>query len=257
LAGARPSAPDFDAVAVDYDRLRPVDEKWWELFDALASEGDLVGRRVLDLGCGTGNLAGALAERGGKVWALDPSPEMLERARTNFPGVRFKEGSAETLPFKDGWFERVVVRLALHLFDRPRALAEISRVLAPGGRVAIATFDPAHFDGYWLNELFPSLEALDRARFPSAEVLAAELEDAGLTGVRLIRLGQSATATRDEALERIRGRYISTLRMLASDEYEEGLARAGRELPERIDYRLEWLLASAERPTLDAVRSPG
>ncbi|HVD65585.1 MAG TPA: methyltransferase domain-containing protein [Gaiellaceae bacterium] len=257
MADARPAPPLFDEIAESYDRLRPVDDKWWELFDVLVAEGDLAGRRTLDIGCGTGNFAAALAERGGKVWGVDPSTEMLAQARARHSRPRFKEGRAEALPFKDSWFERAVVRLALHLFDRRRGLDEVARVLVPGGRLVVATFDPDHFEGYWLGELFPSLAAIDRARFPDETTLARELQGAGFQSVRISRLGQEATATREEALDRIRGRYISTLRLLDEAEYERGLARAEAGLAPRIDYRLEWLIASAEAPALDAVRTRG
>jgi SAM-dependent methyltransferase len=218
--------------------------------------GDLLGRRTLDVGCGTGALAGALTERGSKVWGVDPSREMLAQARANHTQARFTEARAEQLPFKDAWFERAVLRLSLHHLDRPPALAEIHRVLSAGGRVVIATFDPAHFSGYWLADCFPSLTAIDQARFPDAPTLGLELEAAGFVGVEIRRLGQSGTLTRAEALERIRGRFISTLRLLEADEYERGLARAEATLPTRIEYRLEWLIVAAQRPALDAVR-PG
>jgi SAM-dependent methyltransferase len=257
LADARPESPDFSAIAESYDRLRPVDERWWELFDILVAEGDLLGRRTLDVGCGTGSFAGALAERGGKVWGIDSSPEMLARAQAKQTKARFKESRAEALPFKDAWFERAVVRLAVHLFFRPKALREIARVLVPGGRVVIATFDPAHFAGYWLNRLFPSLEAIDRARFPDEQALVRELESAGFVRTRISRLSQEAAATRAEALERIKGRYISTLGMLEDREFELGLAVAESTLPDVIEYSLEWLIASAETPRVDAVRAHG
>lgn len=239
--------PDFGPLASTYDALRPVDANWRELYELLVREGDLRGRRVLEVGCGTGRLAaelGAIA----RVWAVDSSPEMLAEARRIAPrGVAFRQARAEELPFKDGWFERVVARLVVHLLDRPRAFAGWRRVLAADGRAAIATFDPAHFDGYWLNRLFPSLEAIDRARFPTGEELEAELTGAGFAEVRLVPLVQQASASREEALEKIRGRYISTLRLISDEEHAEGVARAERELPERIDYELEWLVAAAAK----------
>jgi SAM-dependent methyltransferase len=212
--------------------------------------GDLRGRRVLDVGTGTGTVATDLAERHAcKVWAVDPSPEMLEVARRRVPaGVGLKVGSAEELSFKDGWFERAVLRLVVHLIDRPRAFAELHRVLRPTGRLAIATFDPGHFGGFWLNRLFPSLEAIDRARFPEPEPLHRELVDAGFDEVRSERLSQARRIDRATALERIRGRHISTFDLLDAEELAEGTARAERELPEQVEIRLEWLVVAAVRP---------
>src|SRR5438874_3846615 len=128
--------PDFGPRAARYDELRPADENWREVCDALIREGDLGGRRVLDVGCGTGKFVAALSERA-KVWGVDVSPEMLEVARGRAPRVRFKQASADALPFKEGWFERATMWLVIHLHERPKALAEIRRVLAPGGRITV------------------------------------------------------------------------------------------------------------------------
>jgi SAM-dependent methyltransferase len=250
LAAARGFSPDFGPLAGDYDRLRPVDEKWWELVDVLMAEGDLRGRRVLDVGCGTGRLAVALAERGAKVWGVDPSAEMLARARAVAGStVGLKRGRAEALPFKDGWFERAVLRLVVHLVERPRALPELARVLAPGGRAVIATFAPGHFEWLWLVRIFPEVAEIDRGRFPAPETLAAELEQAGFGSLRTRELVQEGRLTREDALERIRGRYISTLRLLDEQTLAVGLERAERELPAEIDVRLEWAIVSGDLPT--------
>jgi ubiquinone/menaquinone biosynthesis C-methylase UbiE len=241
--------PDFDRLAARYDALRPQDAAWWQRFDALVDLGDLRGRRVLDVGCGTGALATALAERArARVWAVDPSGQMLDVARGRVPrGVGLKAGRAEQLPFRDGWFERAVLSLVVHLVDRPRAFGELRRVLGPGGRVAIATFAPEHFDVYWLSPWFPSMASADRERFPTPPQLEAELHDAGFGDVRSVRLSARGEIGRDEALARIRGRHISTFDLLSDDELLEGAARAERELPERIETRLEQLVVAAER----------
>ena len=142
-----------------------------------SEEGDLRGRRVLDCGCGTGRLSQALAESAAsKVWGIDPEPEMLRVAAGNVPaGVGLKSGRAEDLPFRDGWFERAVLWLVCHLVDRQVAFRELRRVLADDGRLVVVTFDPAHFGEFWLNQYFPSLEAVDRARFPDADELNTQL----------------------------------------------------------------------------------
>lgn len=203
---------------------------------------------MLEVGCGTGRLAAALAERGARVWGVDPSADMLAQARAAAgKRVGFKQGRAEALPFKDGWFERAVLRLVVHLVDRERALPELARVVVPGGRAAIATFVPEHFEHYWLTAVFPQIAEIDRARFPEPATLAAELGDAGFDPVRARTLTQRVRLSRDDALERIRGRYISTLRLLDEETVAAGLVRAERELPEEIESVLEWAIVSADR----------
>jgi ubiquinone/menaquinone biosynthesis C-methylase UbiE len=237
--------PDFGARAARYDELRPADENWREVCEMLVREGDLAGRRVLDVGCGTGKFVAALSERA-KVWGVDASPEMLEVARARTPRVRFKQASADALPFKDGWFERVTMWLVVHLVDRPRVFDELRRVLAGNGRLAVASFDPSYFGIFWFRDYFPSMEEIDRERFPTKADFEHELPAAGFGAPSFTHLSQTATVSREKALERIRGKHIATFDLIPDDEYEAGLARAERELPERVDYRQEWLIAVAE-----------
>jgi ubiquinone/menaquinone biosynthesis C-methylase UbiE len=239
------TVPDFGARAATYDELRPADENWWEVCEALVREGDLAGRRVLDVGCGTGKFVAAVSERA-NVWGADASPEMLDIARARAPRVRFKQASADALPFKDGWFERATMWLVVHLVDRPRVFAEIRRVLAGGGRLAIATFDPSYFGVFWFRDYFPSMEEIDRARFPTREDFQRELAAAGFGAPGFTRISQQAKVTREVALERIRGRHIATFDLINDDEFHAGVEKAERELPERVDYRQEWLIAVAE-----------
>jgi ubiquinone/menaquinone biosynthesis C-methylase UbiE len=203
---------------------------------------------VLDVGCGTGRLAIALAERGARVWGIDPSEEMLRQARSNAAGkASFKHATAEALPFKDGWFERAVLRLVVHLVDRPRAFLEIARVLGPGGRVVIATFAPSSFERFWVARVFPEVVEIDRRRFPDQDDFAQELGGAGFADVRTQRIEQTSSLPREDALDRIRGQYISTLQLLDEEILAEGLARAERELPNVVDDVREWLVVVADR----------
>ena len=106
-----------------------------------AAAGVAAGARVLDVGCGTGAAtvaAAARAGRDGRVVGLDPNPEMLTVARRK-PGIEWVEGRAEELPFRDAEFDAVVSQFAMMFFDdRVAALREMQRVLAPGGRMAVA-----------------------------------------------------------------------------------------------------------------------
>jgi len=234
----------FDGRAARYEELRPIDESWWEVFDALVRLGRLRGRRVLEVGCGTGRLAQALEERElARVWAVDASGAMVARAKEL--GVNARVGRAEALPFKAGWFDGLVMRMVLHLLDRPRALEQAARVLAPGGRLAIASEDPDTFDEVWFARFFPSVPEIDRSRFPGPEALRLELAAAGFESVEIERLRQHRRQTREHAVDLIRSKGFSTFDLLDPAEYEEGLTRAEAELPDRFEYHFDWLLVAA------------
>ena len=99
--------------------------------------------RALDAACGTGRYARFMSERGHKVSAVDMTPAMLDRARANAPDAEFKVGTLEALPFPDRTFDLVMCGLALtHLPEISRAIADMARVLKPGGAAIIADHHP-------------------------------------------------------------------------------------------------------------------
>ena len=102
------------------------------------------GWRILDVACGPGLVTVALAPHAREVVALDLTPEMLNKAgqrcaAAGVANVAFRQGSAGDLPFEANSFDAVVTRLSLHHFENPaRPLAEMARVLRPGGRCVVA-----------------------------------------------------------------------------------------------------------------------
>jgi SAM-dependent methyltransferase len=101
------------------------------------------GVSVLDVATGPGYAAGAAAARGAAVTAVDLSAEMLELAASLHPGVDFRQGDAAALPFDDGAFDGVVSNFLMpHVSDLPAVAGELARVVRPGGRLALTTWDP-------------------------------------------------------------------------------------------------------------------
>jgi ubiquinone/menaquinone biosynthesis C-methylase UbiE len=151
------------------------------------------GQDVLDVACGTGVLAREAARRvqpGGKVIGLDRNEGMLAVARRKAPEIEWRQGQAEALPFGGDHFDAVVSQFGLMFFeDRILALAEMWRVLKPGGRLAVAVWDALErTPGYaamtaLLQRLFGERIA-DALRAPYAlgdpEALAALAAQAGI-----------------------------------------------------------------------------
>jgi ubiquinone/menaquinone biosynthesis C-methylase UbiE len=100
------------------------------------------GTRVLDVATGPGYVAAEAARRGATVCGVDIAEAMVARARAEHPGVEFRRADAQSLPFEEGAFDAVVANFGLPHFGRPElAVAEGVRVLAPGGRLALTTWD--------------------------------------------------------------------------------------------------------------------
>lgn len=167
------------AVLDEYAKLSPgYDEKWSFYVEAttretLARLSLTAGERVLDVGCGTGVLLERLAARHdpSSLVGAEPVPEMLARARQRLPGeVELCQAWAEELPFPDADFDVVISCNMFHYIRRPHAaLAEMRRVLRPGGRLLLTDWchdfltcricdwylrrtDPAHYHTYRAGE---------------------------------------------------------------------------------------------------------
>ncbi|HJQ72125.1 MAG TPA: class I SAM-dependent methyltransferase [Actinomycetota bacterium] len=127
----------FEVVdALDYDELRP--EYAPEAVAWVAERSGIgPGSSVVDLAAGTGRLSGRFAQLGVDVTAVEPAANMRAVLEERFPAVRAIVARAESMPFDDGAIDLVVVGNAFHHFEREAAMAEIHRVLRPGGTLAL------------------------------------------------------------------------------------------------------------------------
>jgi SAM-dependent methyltransferase len=149
--GALPADPprvnDYDILAEAYtaENEASLINAYYARPAILALAGDVAGRRILDAGCGSGPLFAALRDRGAIVTGFDSSTGMLEQARRRLgDGADLRVAElGHPLPYPDGAFDDVVASLVLHYLEdwRP-ALAELRRVLKPGGRLIVSVDHP-------------------------------------------------------------------------------------------------------------------
>ena len=204
----------FDGIARVYDPMNRLmtaglDQRWRRL---AVSQVVWPGDRVLDACCGTGDLAVAAEQRGGRVVGLDFSERMLERARRKSGTIEWVQGDALALPFSTGEFDAATVGFGVrNLEDLEAGLRELHRVLRPGGKVAVLEITRPRgllrpFFRFWFDALVPLagrvlpggeaytyLPASVR-RFPGPEDLTALLEGAGFEQVRYRLLGGGIVA---------------------------------------------------------------
>jgi demethylmenaquinone methyltransferase / 2-methoxy-6-polyprenyl-1,4-benzoquinol methylase len=199
----------FDRIAGVYDRMNGVmtaglHHRWRARAADLAELAP--GARALDVATGTGDLALELARRvgpGGEVVGSDFSEVMLEHAREKSPAISWEWGNALELPYRDDEFAAATVGFGARNFsDLERGLAEMRRVVRPGGRVVVLEITVPQkpplstFFHAWFDSVVPALGRLagdedayaylpsSVRRFPGPEGLAATMADAGLEDIR-------------------------------------------------------------------------
>lgn len=134
----------FDQVASGYDRTNALlsfgNDILWRMATVRAV-APKTGEDILDLAAGTGTSSAALARSGASVTAADFSPGMIEVGRRRHPSLEFVEADATALPFDDDRFDAVTISFGLRNVEDPKvALAEMFRVLKPGGRIVVCEF---------------------------------------------------------------------------------------------------------------------
>ena len=155
--------PDYSRQAEHYDDTRAASPSVLRpLRQALQGAP---GRRLADIGGGTGNYALALKQDGWKPLVVDRSSAMLARARAK--GLETVEADAQRLPFEDESFDAaMLISMLHHVEDRGRAIAESQRILRPGGRLVLMGFTGEDAASLWVLDYFPSSRAWMEATHP-------------------------------------------------------------------------------------------
>ena len=230
----------------------------------LDAAGVTEGSRVLEVGCGLGDLAAAVAARGAAATGTDLAEGMVEAARRRHPGLDFTVADGEALPFEAGAFDATVSAFVInHLPDAERGAAEMVRVTRGGGRVAVAMWGP--FERVALLGLPARAAAAvgvadddgpggpDSLRFTHADELVAVLEGAGLAGVAVDEIAYTLpVAGFDELWNGVLGGSVRTSRRLVAggEAAREALREVAEPYRDGAGYALPTLvrIASGRRP---------
>ncbi len=227
---------DYSRQARTYDRTRSASPV---VVAALRRAIDPApGRRLADIGGGTGNYSRALAKLGWEPLVIDRQPEMLAHARAK--GLSTLEAAAESLPLADAEFDAaLMVSMLHHTEDQRAALEEAKRILRPGGRLAIKMFTRDDVEDLWLNDYFPCTRAWMDETHPPRDEFAQRLPGAELRPLWLTDMSDASLAALAAHPELILERRWRT-----QTSYFE---RLERDHPEELAKGLERLAAEIER----------
>jgi ubiquinone/menaquinone biosynthesis C-methylase UbiE len=149
-----------------------------KLFQLMAPKPDQL---YLDIGCGTGNYTIALADKGLKLYGVEPSEQMLKQARAKNPQIKWQTGTAEKIPCEHSLFDGVTATLTLHHWTNlEQSFKEISRVLKDKGKLVIFTSTQEQMKGYWLNKYFPGMLRSSIQQMPAYQDLEEAVKASGM-----------------------------------------------------------------------------
>jgi len=253
---------DYDAPAgagTGYAELRPFSSFDRSVLEAaLHALGDIKDRRALDIGCGTGRFTRELAACGAIVTGLDKSATMLAAAVLHAApaGSRapvYVRGDA-TAALPGPKYDAVTAFYAVQYLEIAALSKRAKYALAPGGVFAVATFPHRHFVESEFARYFPSMAAIDLARFPSQQRVEAALREAGFENVQTATIVMELRDRPGPLLERVEQKYLSSFHLLGEREFRDGVAamRSDWRESKEVIRSARLILVSGRAPTTGA-----
>ncbi|UCE39126.1 MAG: methyltransferase domain-containing protein [Thermoplasmata archaeon] len=219
---------DYSDIAGYYDKVRITSPDYLRFWSSRIAQYGSINKnsRVLDIGSGTGRFTLMLSKvTNSEVHAIEPSVDMLDKAmkKDKKKKVNWSKGKAEELAFPDEFFDCVYMTFVFHhIKNRKKALAEIYRILKPKGKCIFMTTSYGHIRRSPLY-LFPGLAAIDLGRFPSLPEFKRILKKASFKDVHYhLDKYENQKYSLDDYLKRVKSKHVSTLSVLAEDEFKRG-----------------------------------
>lgn len=229
------AAAGFSAGSAAYDKGRPSYPQG--AVDLLVSELGVDGRStVVDLAAGTGKFTALLVPTGATVIAVEPVDEMRDTLIRTVPGVEARDGTAESMPFPDGFADAVTVAQAFHWFDADAALTEIARVLRPGGGFAFL-WNRRDESVKWVQEMSEVIQWHYRpiSKYDKVDWAAVVARTGLFTDVQRRQFDYVQQIDRDLLAERVRSvSYIAAMEEAEREENVSKVLALVDDMPERF-----------------------
>ena len=192
--------PDYSRQAEHYDQTRSASRSVLRpLREALRGAP---GRRLADIGGGTGNYALALRDEGWQPVVIDRSPAMLTRASSK--GLETLQADAQRLPLGDETFDAaMMISMLHHVEDRRAALAEARRILRPGGRLVLMGFTGEDAATLWILDYFPISRPWMEATHPPRSAFLSDLPGSNLVAFTIQDMDDASLAALSADPERV------------------------------------------------------
>ncbi|MGC8497257.1 MAG: class I SAM-dependent methyltransferase [Thermoplasmata archaeon] len=220
---------DYDDLAHDFEDTRGKDVPLKLIKRILDLQKIDCSSKVLDLGCGTGRIAITMQLlTGAKITGLDNSTKMLEIAGKKYGHVSWLKDDLDNLKFQDCCFDLILLVFVIHhLQNLESLLRKLKNMLGSNGSLIIVTVSREHIIN-WPKSLcldqFPRFIDIDLARFQDINALKILLEGIGYE-VNIESFNDETVYKKDDYIERVRKKYLSTLSVLNDKEFELGFRK--------------------------------
>ncbi|HNP19285.1 MAG TPA: class I SAM-dependent methyltransferase [Fulvivirga sp.] len=170
----------YDQIGQNYNHTRKADPFLTSKLTDLLSP--IPGKTYLDIGCGTGNYTLELEKTGAHFIGIDPSIEMLSKAKLKSKTIDWRVGFADNTGLVSESVDGILGTLTIHHWpDLYVAFKELHRILKPHGNIVLFTSTPEQMRGYWLNHYFPNMLESSMNQMPSFEKVKDVMEKSGFT----------------------------------------------------------------------------
>ncbi|MEA4963752.1 class I SAM-dependent methyltransferase [Lutispora sp.] len=217
---------NYNNISKNYDDVRNADLELINMFLEMTIINE--NTKVLDFGCGTGNYADKLQRiTGARVYGVEPSEGMREKARQKNASLSVVEGNHENIPFEEKFFDFIYMTDVIHhVPDINRMFEEINRVLVDKGKLCICTQSHKQIENRFYVKYFPSTAIVDKKRYPDVDLIKTAGEKNGLRYLKNIIMGEGDIINVGmDFVDLVRNKGYSMFHLIPEEEYEKGLSK--------------------------------